>query len=40
MDYSANNSNSSIEAVQLLTNFWPRITKEIQNMTPVGLKKN
>ena len=39
MDYSANSNSSSSEAIQLLTTFWPRITKEIQNMTTVGCFK-
>jgi hypothetical protein len=38
MDYAANGSNlaNGSEASNLLATFWPRITKEIQNMTSVG----
>lgn len=40
MDYSATANGSNLtngsEAANLLGTFWPRITKEISNMTSVG----
>lgn len=33
-DYS---SGASIEAIELLEGFWPRVTKEIQGLTSVCL---
>lgn len=37
MDYTANNT-ASAEAIELFTNFWPRITKEIQDLTANDFK--
>ena len=39
MDISMNGGNTS-EALQLLDNFWPRITKEIQSLNSAEFPKN
>lgn len=35
MDYGG--VNGTTEALNLLENFWPRITREIQNLTSVNI---
>ena len=35
MDYG--NSGASTEAINILDNFWPRVTNEIQNLGSVSL---